>query len=255
MSNLRDAVSNLSVISGEKVKEFPGITCTRHPSRSSIFNMAFVGGREAIDYPVMKRVQEFYREINAEWCLVVPPKLTDLFGTAMKLVRISQRRSVPEMVLSREDARIPPPPAELKIHLAKTVKDTRTWTKVMVEGFTPGARNDLTSMLNSGRLKSSGFAAYTGWVHGRAVATSGLYASGGVGGIFGVSTLQRVRGRGYGAAMTWEAIRDGISSGCDVFSLQASNMGYPLYHRMGFRRVFDIEEWVVAKAPDVRNPR
>ena len=256
MSNVRDAFSNLSVICGERVQEFPGIRCVRHPSRSSDFNMAFLSGGEAIEYPVMKEVQGFYREIGSEWCLVVPPKFTDLFGTTMKLVPISQRRSIPEMILRGEDARVPPPPAELTIRVAKRVKDTRSWTETMTQGFAPGARNIFRSMLNSASLRSSGFVACTGWVSGSAVATSGLYVSGSVGGIFGVSTIQRARGRGYGAAMTWAAIREGLSRGCDLFSLQASNMGFPLYHRMGFRRIFDIEEWVVPrKAPDVRNSR
>jgi len=86
------------------------------------------------------------------------------------------------------------------------------------------------------------------------VTTSASFVSEGVDGIFAVSTLPKARGHGYGEAMTWAAVRDGVSRGCGTISLQASPMGFPVYHRMGFRQIFDLEEWVVPRdAPDARD--
>lgn len=252
MSNLRHTFSNLSEVSGEKVAEFPGVTCTRHPSRTSGFNQAFLGDERALEPPVLKQVQGFFREIRTGWCLVVPPELADRFDVTSRRIRISQRRAMPEMVMENRDLSIPPPPKELEVTRVDTLHDLRTWTRTMMTGFEIGQRNLFRSMLNSRSFSRSAAESYIGWASGRPVATSVSYVSGNVAGIFGVSTIPRARGRGYGEAMTWSAMDDGLAKKCRFFSLQASPMGFPIYHRMGFRHIFDIEEWEVpAKAVDV----
>ena len=37
--------------------------------------------------------------------------------------------------------------------------------------------------------------------------------------------------------MTWRAVREGAARGCVMSNLTASDMGRPLYERMGFRLV------------------
>jgi predicted acetyltransferase len=61
--------------------------------------------------------------------------------------------------------------------------------------------------------------------------------SGTTAGIYNVATLPSHRKRGYGEAMTWRAVAGGAAAGCDVAILQASQMGRPIYERMGFRLV------------------
>ena len=67
---------------------------------------------------------------------------------------------------------------------------------------------------------------------GEPVCTSALVRNADVAGIYFVATLEDFRGRG--AAVTWEAARDGIEHGCRFASLQASELGRPVYERMGF---------------------
>jgi ribosomal protein S18 acetylase RimI-like enzyme len=64
-----------------------------------------------------------------------------------------------------------------------------------------------------------------GWMEGRTV------------GVFNVATLDDFRRRGFGEAMTWRAAAAGAESGAKVAVLQASEMGRPIYERMGFRTV------------------
>ena len=75
---------------------------------------------------------------------------------------------------------------------------------------------------------------YLGLAGGRPVCTSALCATGPVAGIYWVATLPEARGRGFGEAITWSAVRGGIGLGCRFASLQASAMGRPVYERMGF---------------------
>jgi len=69
---------------------------------------------------------------------------------------------------------------------------------------------------------------------GRPVAGATLYMAHGVGGIGWVGTLPEAFGRGYGRAATWAVVREGLARGAVFLSLQASQMGAPMYARMGF---------------------
>jgi GNAT superfamily N-acetyltransferase len=73
-----------------------------------------------------------------------------------------------------------------------------------------------------------------GRIGGEPACTSALVSSGPVAGIYWVATLAEHRGRGLGAAITWAAVEAGLERGCRFASLQASQMGAPVYARMGF---------------------
>jgi ribosomal protein S18 acetylase RimI-like enzyme len=251
-SNLREAFSVYSRACGEKVKRLPGVTCVRHPSKVEGFNMAFLTEPAGVGPRVLRGVQEFYREAGAEWCFVVPSRLAHLYGQTASRIRISARRPVPEMVLGTEGVSIPSPPTGLDVRPVRTLGGLRTWARTGSLGF--GDRvNHLRFMVNRRSLEEDGFICHTGWSSGKPVATSASYTSSGVTVIMGVSTIPEARGRGFGEAMTWAAVRDGIERRSRTISLQASPVGFPVYHRMGFRHVFDFEEWVIPRsAPDAK---
>jgi len=85
--------------------------------------------------------------------------------------------------------------------------------------------------------------AFLGRVDGEPVATSLLFVSGPIAGIYWVSTLPAARRKGYGEALTWAAVEAGRRAGCRLASLQASAMGRPVYARMGFAHVLDYERY------------
>ena len=86
--------------------------------------------------------------------------------------------------------------------------------------------------------------AYVGYVGGQPVASSQLVITDRVAGIYWVATLEAFRRRGFGEAMTWHAVEEGVAAGCDAASLQASPMGYPIYERMGFRTVMHYRTFI-----------
>lgn len=84
-------------------------------------------------------------------------------------------------------------------------------------------------------LRTAECTIYVGYADGVAV-TSGLgWRSGRTIGVYAISTVPAARSRGYGEAMTAHVIADGIAAGCDVAALQASELGRPIYERLGFR--------------------
>jgi len=92
---------------------------------------------------------------------------------------------------------------------------------------------------------------YVGYVEGEPV-TTGLGArTGRTIGVYNISTIESARKRGYGEAMTARVAADGHAAGCDVAILQASDMGRPIYERLGYRTVVEYD-WY--REPDPRAP-
>jgi len=91
---------------------------------------------------------------------------------------------------------------------------------------------------------------YVGYRDGLAV-TSGLgVRSGRTIGVYNIATVESARRQGLGAAMTMRVVEDGAAAGCDVAILQASDMGLPVYQRLGFRVVCEYFGYVEPGADD-----
>ena len=63
----------------------------------------------------------------------------------------------------------------------------------------------------------------------------GCWRTGRTIGVYAIATIPAARQNGYGAAMTARVVADGSGAGCDVAVLQASELGRPIYERLGFR--------------------
>jgi len=78
---------------------------------------------------------------------------------------------------------------------------------------------------------------YVGHADGAPVVSGLGWRTGRTIGVYSIATIASARRRGYGAAMTARVVADGVVAGCDVAALQASEMGRPIYERLGFRTI------------------
>jgi ribosomal protein S18 acetylase RimI-like enzyme len=84
---------------------------------------------------------------------------------------------------------------------------------------------------------------YVGYAGGEPVAASELTVGGGVAGLYGISTLEAHRRKGYGTAMTLRPLRDARAEGLELAVLQASDAGAGVYRRIGFEEFGGITEY------------
>jgi ribosomal protein S18 acetylase RimI-like enzyme len=91
---------------------------------------------------------------------------------------------------------------------------------------------------------------YVGELDGVGVATSMACLVDGHLAIFNVGTSAQQRRRGYGAAVTAIAIRDGFAAGAHTAWLQSAPMGLGVYERMGFALVESWRCWMRTSGAD-----
>ena len=66
----------------------------------------------------------------------------------------------------------------------------------------------------------------------------------GAAGLYAISTAAPYRGRGFGRAMTIAVLRAARSIGYRIAVLQASDLGYGVYRRLGFRELFQYDVYI-----------
>jgi len=87
---------------------------------------------------------------------------------------------------------------------------------------------------------------YLGYWNGQPVSTSCLFLGGGAAGIYNVATLPKARGRGIGAALTLKPLQDARAVGYRIGTLQASEMGYSVYKKLGFKHLCQMENFYLS---------
>jgi GNAT superfamily N-acetyltransferase len=143
----------------------------------------------------------------------------------------------PALVLAPIPAAIPPAPAELEISLVRDeqgLADFRSITR-MPPQIVPSlaAATDPAVALLVGR------------VAGAPVTTGRLSTLGMVADITSITTVPAARRRGYGTAITWAVIAEAARRGCTSAMLTATEMGYPVYVRMGFQLVTSYRTYIL----------
>jgi predicted GNAT family acetyltransferase len=148
----------------------------------------------------------------------------------------------PAMAVDVED--VLPAQVPKGVEIARVTEPGRLADLVEVEvGAFETDRAVAEGLLAPSQLSLPNVRLYAALADGRAVAQAVTNTQGGAVGVFGVATLPEYRRHGIGTAITAFAIDD-VRDETDIAWLQSTDMGRPLYDRMGFRTASDWDVWV-----------
>jgi GNAT superfamily N-acetyltransferase len=136
-----------------------------------------------------------------------------------------------------------PAPPELEIRRVTNAAGIDVHREVVTAGF----GSDPAVALGTaciGLLDRPECLTYVGHADGEPVVSGLGWRTGRTIGVYSIATIPSARRRGFGAAMTARVVADGRAAGCDVAALQASEMGRPIYERLGFRTVVSYAAYI-----------
>jgi hypothetical protein len=168
---------------------------------------------------------------------------------AEKLTQLSELPS-PWMLLRRPLPEVPTP-AGVELLRVRDEAELRELVEVARQAWAPvGLPPDETAALlaRPDRMLAPHLIWYLARVDGRGAAAAMAICSHGVAGIYWVSTVPTARRRGLGDLVTRAAGNAGFEAGMRVAALQASQMGFPVYRRMGYETVA-WTRWFIARPP------
>ncbi|GAC1388764.1 MAG: hypothetical protein NVS4B11_11280 [Ktedonobacteraceae bacterium] len=138
--------------------------------------------------------------------------------------------------------------AGFTIECVTDVASFARWHKATVAGFFPNTPSlgqiyfDAYTLL--GFDLQGPFLHYVGYMHGEPVTSSTLLLTEGMAGIYDVSTIPSARGKGFGTAITLAPLLEAQARGYRYVCLQATQMGYPIYQRIGFTEQYRAHKYL-----------
>lgn len=174
------------------------------------------------------------------WKIITTQSGDDLILSSAEKFGLIRSKGDPGMILNPIPTKIPTPLEKLTIKPVSNEKELADFFEVMGVSF-----GIPTFALRASYPKIPGdpISLFLGYAEGVSVSCSVLVCLDGIGGIFTVGTRPEARRRGYGEALTWACVAESKKKGCEMNFLQASDMGAPIYEKMGFRQVIMYSVW------------
>jgi GNAT superfamily N-acetyltransferase len=178
----------------------------------------------------LDRVLAYYSRAKVPFRLHVP--VEDDGVTAKLLARRFERGPDLPVMLLRERARAVEVPG-LTVKQVASGSGLEHFQRIAFESF--GYPVEIAPVALTDDLAGlSHVALFVGYFGEEPACCSMLLITSDVAGIYWVGTLAAHRSRGLGAAITAHAAHQGFARGCKIACLQASPLGAPVYHRIGF---------------------
>ena len=136
-------------------------------------------------------------------------------------------------------------PESMEIKKVNSLEELKTWTDVLVKSFEFPLLESYKKYFIKAGLENLNFNYYLGYFNGNPVATSIIFKGKGTAGMFYIGTIQESRREGIASALVNYILNEAKNEGYNICVLQASEMGYPLYKKIGFKEYYttNIYRW------------
>ncbi len=141
---------------------------------------------------------------------------------------------------------LPSPPSDLEIVAVTDERTMADYEETLVLGYPAPMLQPFRAgcFLPPGALAAPGWQHFVGYADGRAVAAGSSYVDDRVLRVENIAVMADTRGRGFGAAITAATI--GVDPNAAA-TLVASDLGRPIYERLGFRALHRATYWLVPR--------
>jgi ribosomal protein S18 acetylase RimI-like enzyme len=130
-------------------------------------------------------------------------------------------------------------PDRLTIETVRTEESLALWVEIVSRAMFGNGFMSIELFRNF--LTNKKVYIYLAFLNKTAVATSLLFISSGIGGLFLISTLPEYRNRGIGKAMTLAPLLDARKLGYRIGGLFATQLGEVIYRKIGFEQCCNFE--------------
>jgi len=230
----------LARIMGQRWQRSRDMWCADTGLPGAFFNRATIINPSPTRY-VGTRIMEFYADSPiCSYAILDPSQNLDLSELGMHLFEPYSELAC----MARPPGGVRPPlPEELEIFRVEDKRTLRWFESIIVESFSISDLQPMVSrgIFNVAILQELGFRLWVGMVSGQPVATAAAHIAYGVTGVYLVSTIPDMRGRGIGTALSWEAT---MTEPDMPATLQASSMGQPVYKKIGYRVMSKANMWL-----------
>ena len=189
---------------------------------------------------LVEEIRSFFEGFPGGACLLKSlfpiPDLTPYGCTLMGHPPLMLRASIP----------LAPPPPDLEIVAVTDARTSRDWEETLVLGYPAPMLDPFRAgcMLPTGALEAVGWNHFVGYTDGRAAAAGSCYVDDHVLRVENIAVMSDARGRGFGAAITAATIAVDLTIPAMLVS---SDLGRPVYERLGFRALHRATFWLVPR--------
>jgi GNAT superfamily N-acetyltransferase len=176
----------------------------------------------------------------------VPPSAAPVdLGARLAARGLVLRTELPGMAVSLDAFNDEATPPGLEIEVVNDSVRFRTLHDITATSFgmPPGLSDVFYRAYTSVAFDDPRWIPYLGLLYGEPVASTILMRDGETAGLYAVAVKSEFERRGIGGALTLRALRDARDLGCTLAVLRASEVGAPMYARLGFREYCRIAQY------------
>jgi N-acetylglutamate synthase len=230
-------------LDGHLVAERDGIVVSLSGLPAASFSGAAIEREPSDPVAAVRWADEVFSERGVPLGVVIERDRHPSVERTLEAMGMTIISSEPAMAVDVDRVAPASPIPGLEVGRATTVEDLDAMAAIEIDAFGTDAAT-AHGFFSPGILERPGVELYVARAGGTPVSMAYVQEHEDALGVFGVATAPSARRRGYGAAVTATAIAASGRARADLAWLQASEMGRPVYERLGFEVVSTWDVWV-----------
>jgi len=205
---------------------------------------------DAIEEKIME-VVEFYSSNGLPFLWMVSPKDSPPDLSQRLEVNGFVRSGSPGMAIDLRQLKAPASPPGFRLERVMDKESLINYSHLMPKafGFDDLSKSAVTRWIQGLGLRED-LSHYIGYLDDKQVASSSIYCSGGVAGLYCVASMPEARRKGLGSLMSAIPLLNAREEGYNVGVLHSSMLAHGVYLRLGFEDVSEIVNYSRSESGD-----